>query len=164
MTIQSWSIKLGRWHWWKVNARSQASLLVCMRLFVCVCFYRKPPWRQRNGAQLKSVAQPCPIQLSSAWSFLNIHKETSVSTVSNAHHAVTSSKNTLFKCFSSVIQYTAGLNIIQVKPLIMPQQKTHHQGPKRLERRFRDNRGILLESWRMLLLCKLFCLNENTLK
>lgn len=33
-----------------------------------------------------------------------------------------------------------------------------------MERRFRDNRGILLESKRMLLLCKLFCLHENTIK
>lgn len=38
----------------------------------------------------------------------------------------------------------------------MPQQRTHHRGLQRLERRLRDNGGILLESRRLFVLCKLF--------
>lgn len=69
-----------------------------MRLFVCV-FIEKLPWRQRNRAQQKSVAQPSPAQ---DWSSSNTDKETSVSTVANTHHAAASFKNTLL--FNNLLQ------------------------------------------------------------
>lgn len=154
-----------------MKVRPQVSLLVRGKLskgrheVICVCFYSKTPQRLRNGAQQKSVtAQPNLTELS----FSNTDKGTSVSIVSNTHHMTVSSTNmllhliALIKWFSKqTSSNTVGLYIHiyiynSAKPLLMPPQSAHHQGPNWLERRFRDDRGILLESQRMLLLCKLF--------
>lgn len=141
-----------------------------MRLFVCV-FIEKLPWRQRNRAQQKSVAQPSPAQprtgppqtLTKKLLFPLWPTHITRLPLPKTHCYLI----TFFKCSLhrlSVTQYTTGLYIIQLKPLLMPQQRTHHQGPQQLERRFRDNRGLLLESRRMLLLYKQFCLHENTIQ
>lgn len=79
-------------------------------------------------------------------------------------HTVTFNNFLFFKCFSSqTCSHTIWNEAIynSTKLLLMPQLRTHHQGPQRLERRFTDDKGILLESKRMLRLCKPFCLHEN---
>ena len=127
---------------------------VCMRLFLSASFYRKTPQWQRSSAQ--------------PWSSSYTDKESTVSPVSNTHHEAASAKNTLlhlitfFKRWLAVTQYTIGLYILQLSLSSCHNRGHINRGPNGWKEDLEIIGGILLESKRMLLLCKLFCLHENT--